>query len=441
MKRLFLSLVLLVFISGNFQLNSAPLRLTENKNSDSTFIMRLLSLPGIVQVDSMSVSSYFKGKYKILFLQPLDHQDPAAGYFLQRAFLNHKDPEKPMVVITEGYSAAYGVYPIFQSELTGYVDGNQLLIEHRYFDESVPDTLNWDYLSVANAAADHHKIIESLKNIYHGKWISTGISKGGQTAMFHKSLYPDDVDFSVAYVAPLNFGVEDGRHEPFLEKNGSGKARKAIRNFQLEVLERKDSLMPEFRDFVEEKNYTFRVPLMEVYDYCVLEYSFAFWQWSADHENIPPSDTTNEAIFKHFITVSSPDYFSIEGSHSVLPFFVQAAREIGYYGYDEEPFREYMDIEDAGDYLYEVFLPAEIDYPYQPETMGKVQDYFDENDPKVIFIYGEYDPWTASAIEFKKKSNMIKVVKKAGTHATRISTLPEKQREMVVDQIKEWLAQ
>lgn len=441
MKKNLFTLFLLVLLLGNLQLSAAPVIKYEKKSSDSSFIMRLLSLPGVVKVDTMPVSSYFKGKYKLQYLQPLDHKNPGEGFFLQRVFLNHKDANRPVVVITEGYAANYGLYPMYQSELTGYVDGNQVLIEHRYFAESAPDSINWDHLTVANAAADHHNIIQSLKNIYKEKWISTGISKGGQTVMFHKSLYPEDVDFSVAYVAPLNFGVEDGRHEPFLEKNGSRKARKAIREFQLEILKRKDSLMPAFIEFIENKNYSFRIPIREAYDFCVLEYSFAFWQWSADYNNIPPSDTTNEALFKHFIKVSSPDYFSIEGGQAILPFFVQAAREIGYYGYDTGPFQKYMDIENAENYLYDVFLPAEIDYPYQAETMERVQQYFDQQDPKAIFIYGEYDPWSATAIEFKNKQNMIKVVKKGGTHATRIRNLPHKQQEKVLEQIDKWLAQ
>ena len=31
--------------------------------------------------------------------------------------------------------------------------------------------------------------------------------------MFYRYHYPEDVDVTVAYVAPLNFKVEDGRHE------------------------------------------------------------------------------------------------------------------------------------------------------------------------------------------------------------------------------------
>ena len=37
--------------------------------------------------------------------------------------------------------------------------------------------------------------------------------------MFYRTYFPDDVDISVPYVAPLNQSLEDGRHEPFQLSN------------------------------------------------------------------------------------------------------------------------------------------------------------------------------------------------------------------------------
>ena len=438
MKKTLSVLVILLFVA--LFCNEQNLKAQEQAEitaKDSAFITRIKALPGVVDVEKMKVAGNWKGKYRISFLQSVNHKDSTDGFFLQRIYLNHKDFDQPMVIVTEGYGAAYGEIPMYQTEVTGIVDGNQLLVEHRYFGTSVPENLNWDHLTVANAAADHHAIIETFDDLYDEQWISTGISKGGQTVMFHKSLYPDDVDFSVPYVCPLNFGVEDGRHEPYIAKNGSRKERKAIKEFQLRLLQQKDSLMPMFKNFIRENELDFRIPVEEVYDFCVLEYSFAFWQWMADVENIPEKDADNEAVFKHFMAVASPDYFNSGGDY--LPFFVQAAREIGYYGYDTKDFEEYLSISTAENYLYHVFLPDSLHYEYEEKAMQKVQQYFEENDPRMIFIYGEYDPWTASGVEFKNKKNMMKVVKEGGTHATRIANLPDEQKQLVIDRMNQWL--
>ncbi len=102
------------------------------------------------------------------------------------------------------------------NELSPILNANQICVEHRYFNESTPQPVDWEHLTIYNAASDHHRIVEILKEIYKGKWVNTGISKGGQTVMYHRYFYPDDVDASVGYVCPLNFSIEDKRVYSFL---------------------------------------------------------------------------------------------------------------------------------------------------------------------------------------------------------------------------------
>ena len=63
---------------------------------------------------------------------------------------------------------------------------NVLTVEHRYFGKSIPSPCDWKHLTIKNAADDMHAIVSSFKNLYTGKWIATGASKGGQTALFFK---------------------------------------------------------------------------------------------------------------------------------------------------------------------------------------------------------------------------------------------------------------
>lgn len=127
-------------------------------------------------------------------------------------------------------------------------------VEYRYFLESTPEPKDWQYLTAENSADDLHAVRNAFKSIYPGKWIATGISKGGQTTLLYRTFYPDDVDISVPYVAPLCYGVEDGRHEPFLRKVSTPEDRKRIEDFQLEVLKRKAALLPRFEKYCNEKD-------------------------------------------------------------------------------------------------------------------------------------------------------------------------------------------
>ncbi len=91
-----------------------------------------------------------------------------------------------------------------------------------------------------------------------------------------------------------------------------------------------------FERYCLNKGYTFRVPITEIYDFNVLEYSFALWQWGTSVTKIPSPKADNQTIFNHFIAICEPDYFSEQSPYP--SFNVQAAKELGYYGYDTKPF-------------------------------------------------------------------------------------------------------
>lgn len=400
----------------------------------------LKSQPMVKSVEAFPGNSFFNETLKIMVRQPLDHSDTTKGFFLQRIFVGDKGKTNPVLLITEGYGADRGASPRFINELSPMLNSNQVFVEHRYFGESWPDSINWDYLTVANVAEDHHAIVELFKKYYSGKWINTGISKGGQTAVYHRTYFPDDVDVTVAYVGPLNFGVEDGRHEPFIrEVPGTPELRKKILDYQLAVLKNRDKIMPLLDKYIAEKGYTFRIPHNEVLDYCVLEYSFALWQWGRFTNEVPAANASADALFKHLIKVSDPSYFAIEGMESIRSFFVQAARELGYYGYDTKPFKKYLSIKSAKGYIYRIFLPEDLKINYEKETALEVKKFIRKTDADILFIYGEYDPWSASGFVVPDKPNFLKIVKPGGSHSTRIKNLPPEQQEQVKEKMESWL--
>lgn len=394
----------------------------------------------IKSVEKISGNDFFEATYKIMIEQPIDHENPGKGTFLQRVFIADKAADAPVVFITEGYSGAYAGIPRYINELSPMLGANQVCVEHRYFGESWPDLVNWNELTVRNAAADQHEVAQLLKKYYTGKWVSTGISKGGQTVVYHRWLYPDDVDASVAYVCPLNFGVEDGRHEPFIANvPGTPELRQRILDFQTEILKNRKSLLPKLDSLCQQKNYTFRISMDEVLDYCVLEYPFALWQWGNMTSMVPTKEAGLDSLFQHLMIVSGPSYFAIEGQEGIKSFFVQAARELGYYGYDTKPLKDYLSIKSADNYLEKIFLPADLKIKYNKKTAKEVKRFIKKTDAKILFIYGGWDPWSASGFEVPDRDNFLKIVKVEGSHATRINNLPENQKQQVKRRLEKWL--
>lgn len=406
--------------------------------SDKTMTLEecLASLPADT-LFRINADSSFSEAWEIRLRQPVDHRNPDGPQFTQQIFLYYAGADRPVVVETEGYGARGG-----RNELSSILHANLIRIEHRYFEESTPDSVDWKYLTTWQAATDHHRIIELFKPVFSGRWSTTGISKGGQTVMFHRYYYPDDVDVSVPYVAPLNFGPEDPRMEPFLENVGTAECRDRIFRFQKLALEKFDLLYPMFLEMADRRGWTFtRVGGPEsAYEMTVLEYEFAFWQWGSVPCDSIPLEGTDEKIFRHLAAVGDPRYFADQGLAYFEPFFYQAMTEIGYYGYDFDKFGDLIRHARNGEKPEFLFsAPSGPEYVYDYEFGKKVSEFIKHDAENFIFLYGENDPWSATAADPGNNKKCIKIVNKGGAHGTRISILPEEQKELVMKKLQEWM--
>lgn len=415
--------------------------------TDSTaFMKKLCALPGISGVRKLETTR-FPEKYVLKIRQNLDADDARVGTFEQRVIVGYVGENRPTVIVTEGYNADYAMSPSYIEELSDLFDANMVFCEYRYFGESMPAPVDWEYLTVENSLGDLHNVNTTFRQLFKGKWISTGISKGGQTTMFYRTYYPDDVDVSVSYVAPLNRAVEDGRHEPFLrDEVGTKKERKAVHKAQLEMFKRKASLVEMLEKKVESEGLKFNLPLADIFDYELLEYPFAFWQWGTPVTEIPSSKSSDEVWFEHLMKVSGPDYFSVPGRY--LSFNMQALRELGYYGYEIAPdFKKYCSISSTKDYLRRIMIPESVgkwrDVAFDPTLYNRTVEYLKNNDPKHIFIYGEIDPWTASGVagwlDCSGKENMRVYVQPRGSHKSRIGNMPENMKKEIMERLNSWL--
>ncbi|MEG2121467.1 MAG: S28 family serine protease [Rikenellaceae bacterium] len=407
----------------------------------------LAKLDGVVSVEAVPFDTlalpFVKAKYVIMIEQSLNPTDPKSGKFNQRFVLLHSDFNKPMVFQTEGYSGAYALKEKYASELAKHYEANEVVVEHRYFEKSRPDSIDWQYMRGPYAAADLHKINQELRKIYKTKFITTGISKGGQTTMFYKTYYPDDADISVPYVGPLCFGVEDGRHEPFLETCGTQVQRDSIKAFQREVLKRRKAMTPLLDQYSKDNNLKYRVlNANQLLDYCVLELSFSMWQWGTPASSLPSLKASDKEIFAALVANAGPEYFSINPGEA---FNVQALAELGYYGYDTKPFSDLLVVKDTHDYMRNIFVPIEVkETVFDVTQANKIVSYLDNNDPKMIFIYGQFDPWSAPAPHdslFEGKTNLKKYMQPAGSHRSRIDNMPDSIKNEIYSTLDKWLSE
>src|SRR5215203_3998029 len=145
----------------------------------------LRAMPGVLSVTEgttlLDGYRFFVFEYE----QPVDHQNPAGAKFTQRFSLLHRDYAAPVIAQNSGYNLSTAGR---RSQPAIIVNGNQLSMEHRYFVPSRPEPADWSKLTIAQAAADQHRITQAFKaRIYRdNKWLTTGASKGGMTSLFHR---------------------------------------------------------------------------------------------------------------------------------------------------------------------------------------------------------------------------------------------------------------
>ena len=325
-------IVLLVFIS--ISLSNENLA----QDSSSQLYSWLTTLPDI-EVRQVTPDKIFTEAYEIFITQPIDHNNPDGPKFKEQLFLSHVDKDKPMVIELDGYAVDNRT-----TELAKILNCNQIMVEHRYFGESVPSPFDWKYLTIKQAADDQHRIIELFKEYYNGKWISSGISKGGSCVIFHRYFYPNDVDVSVPYVGPLNYSIDDQRVYEWIKSVSTPECREKVFNFQKLCFEKRDELYPMFLKNAEDKKLTYNIVGYEkAYEYSILEYSFAYWQWSdGDCSKIPDDTSSLEEIWEQLSAYGGVTYFDDQDIIGIQPFFYQCYTEFGYYAYEVDQFKDYI---------------------------------------------------------------------------------------------------
>jgi hypothetical protein len=406
----------------------------QDAKKQSEFYNKLKSLPAVLEVNEIQANiGIFKESCEVMFEQPLDHQNPEGEKFQQRVFISHVDYNKPVLLETEGYAARGNS----GGELQRMLGGNQVTVEHRFFGKSVPSQLKWEYMTIKQSTDDLHAVVSALKTLYAGKWVSSGISKGGQTALFYKCFYPEDVDATVAYSAPVNVAQEDPRLYQFLQTVGDEATRKKIKDFQIAMFKRQDQILPLVKEQAEKRKWTFAMGLPAAYEYGILEYPYAFWQNGTKPADIPEPNAPAEKLAAHYNRVRPLYYYSDQGKKQFEPFLYQAFTEMGYYNYDITDFKPYMKTLKEPTNL--VICPDGAKIVYNPATMAFVYNFLQYRANHVIYIYGGLDIWSATQIQLIGRTDAVKFVVPDSHHGTGVRNFSPEQKELFYSCMDKWL--
>ncbi len=397
---------------------------------------KLYELPDVIfkKIDSYDSDAI---AYELKVKQPIDHDNPDKGFFYQRVFLNHKGFDNPIVIVTEGYTC-HGNWP---TEPTKLLNANQIAVEHRYFGESIPDSIDYNCLNLKQATADLHHINKLFRSIYNDKWVSTGISKGGATTIFYRYFYPDDVDVSIPYVAPINTEFEERRIYDFLDSIGSDECRQKIFMFQRRLLKNREQILPLIKFYSLGARLSFNyLTLEEAFEFSVLEYPFSFFQWGHSCKDIPSKNASIEDITSYLLDVSGVDFFGDQSMNAFASHYYQSAQEMGYYGYETEKFADLLEVLPTDSNPHAAFTPKKINVEFDDTLLKDINDWLPNNANKFIFIYGGLDTWTASAVLPSDNVDALWFIMNGEHHGSaRIRNLSSEDKDKLIDALERWL--
>jgi hypothetical protein len=399
----------------------------------------IATIPGMTLVEERAAAAGFRF-FVLSYSQPVNHLDPGRGSFEQRLTLLHRSESAPMVAFTSGYDLR--IAP-FRSEPTALVDGNQLGIEERFFEPSRPEPADFGDLDIYQAAADHHRVIEALRPLYPGRWLSTGGSKGGMATVYHRRFFEGDIDGSVVYVAPNDVVDSDDRYAEFLDQVGTAECRERLLAVQRAALIRRDDIVPVMEQVADEAGIGFSLvgSADRAFELTIVELFWTFWQYSLlqDCAQVPNADASLEELIDFIGDVAGLTSFSDDNQLGYVPFYYQAGTELGYPDIVEvsRPIADLLRYPglDAPRNL----VPPDIAMSFDPLAMQDIDQWVKERGQRLLFIYGENDPWSAEPFEPGPGTlDSYWYTAPGANHGARIALLVGNDQLEAVNKVRAW---
>ena len=422
-------------------------------DAPADLLARLRALPGVT-ADEL-VPTYAPAGYRYFALgidQPVDHDDPAGPHFTQHLTLIAHDPAAPLVLFNTGYWN-YQLDDPF--ELTLLLHGNQLVIEHRYFAASRPAPADWTKLTIAQAAADQHHVVETFKPIFTGAWISTGQSKGGMTAIFDRRAWPDDVAGTVAYSAPISFAAPDDRYVAWVDDTlGTQPCRDAVKAVATELLQHRRAMLVQRATAERDASgggiaYT-RIAIGPAVEAAVVTLYWSFWQFYGKDAcaSVPAPTASDDALWA--MLEGTPGGGGVWG-YGVSPVYASDDQNLALfeaYEYQErfqlgfpatsEPWLAGLTMYAAADYAGA--QPVGVAAPTYDggAAMNDVATWVKTSAAHVIWVYGGWDPWLAGAFDPTGATDALEVVVAEANHGALLTQLAPADRDAAFAKLAAW---
>ena len=440
--------------------------------------------------------------YVIYYHQPLNHSQPGSALFPLRALITVFKDNDPTMAVNHVYASGYNIAEVYgpdsafladkndcTTEIAWRYHANYIQIEHRYFQYSAPSEC-WtrlDDLRAEEAAADFHNLFVALKKVLKGKYVMSGVSKGGITTLLQHKFYPEDMDIYVPYSAPFFNTDRDLEMQKYWYNTGWNKEyRDMFMTIRKEGINNSDNIYPIYakmyggaktqgrRDSLychymlsiaafgnNEHAYSDTASLRRqlyqndsimkekgvppygdtVYAYMLYQTKFSlmeFPQWLDTLRKYPDPEQAPKRTLRHNVLrpfgITAQEWWldTIQGE----AYEYQSKCELGFYDYrfdmiidnptTAQTFNNYW-VQHAG-CVRDLSNPYYRSLTFNPALYNETMAATQNATKPIVLIYGEDDNWTGAAVkdEFVNGTNVRKFILPAQNHLVSFTSDADK---------------
>jgi hypothetical protein len=179
----------------------------------------------------------------------------------------------------------------------------------------------------------------------------------------------------------------------------------------------------------------------EAFEYAVLEYPFAFWQYGTSCIDIPGDESSMLLAVQHLMDVSNIRLFSDCDIEYFAPHYYQSASQLGYYSYRTELFKDCLKILPTDTHPTAAIVPDYIPVKFDGRLLNEINSWLQTQGNNILYIYGTNDTWTASAVPPSEQTNSVWIFLEGQDHGgAKIANMTSEQQEKVLTTLEQWLS-
>jgi hypothetical protein len=241
----------------------------------------------------------------------------------------------------------------------------------------------------------------------------------------------------VSYVAPISFAAPDRRYADYLaDMVGPIGCRQAVRDIATEMLaHRRDAIVAHAQ--ADTTHMYTEIAVGAAAESAVVSLEWTFWQYHGVKEcsMVPLPSASDEAVLEFLDAISPVSDCADDQVERFKPYYYQSYTQLGYPdgGYDYlAPYLQYTETDYANE------LPVAPEPSFDSAPMRDIDDYVEHRGSHLLFIYGEWDPWTGGKFALGDATDSALLIQPQGTHASWITDLDLSDRQEAFAKLEAW---